>query len=179
MKPLTELTAPEALRERFDLEADFGSTHSPTGMQLESIATRILGPGHNGGRADSQEAKRLRLMDLLKLTAGLSEKEVDVARLRYRMLAQPTGYEKLRRPADIREGDGETIIENHPVDDKGVPIGGFVRVVGSKTRQATNRELAAHTGMSGYQVGLLGTAALHKTGEALKRLREKGDDAAL
>lgn len=183
-KELHELTASECLRERFDLEAQLAAAASPTGAQLDSIESRALGPGHNGARVDSQEDRRIRLMDLMNLTKHLNGQELQVCRLRYRDLAHSAPYERLRRPADILEGDGEEIIDVHPTDSEGKPCDGYVRVRGAKVMPAKDHEVAAHLAargacnadgepMTAGAVKKRAGTAIEKVGTALKWLAFK------
>ncbi len=159
MKPLHELTASEALRERFDLEAWASSAASPTGAQLDCIQNGLLGAGHNGARADGSEDRRIRLMDLMNLTKHLNAQELTVCRLRYRELAQSVPYEKNRRMSDIMEGDGETVIDPRPLDGDGKALAGYVRVRGFKVKSATDEAV-------GERMGTPRSSVCHARGQA-------------
>lgn len=184
MKEIHELTASECLRERFDLEAAFASAPSPTGAQLDCIENGLIGPGHNGARADGTEARQIRMLDLMNATKGLNAQEIDVCRRRYRTLARSVPYEKVRRMADIMEGDGETVIDPRPLDAEGKTMDGYVRVRGMTTIPAKDEEVARAMAAEGLQNadGDLMTAgavkartsqAIAKVGEALKWLAFK------
>lgn len=186
MKELHELTTSQALRSRFELEAEFASTPSPTGYQLEAAQSRVLGQGHNGARPDSQEWKRIRLMDLMQLTKDLNRQELDALRLRYLTLATPEPYTKTRRLSDIQEGDGEEIVSAKALDDKGEPMEGYVVVKGFNVRYASHEAVADHMAANGVLNGD-GQPMTHgavkrriedgqaKTSTALKWLRFKID----
>jgi len=183
-KEIHELTASECLRERFDLEAAFASAPSPTGAQLDCIENGLIGPGHNGARTDGSEARQIRMLDLMNATKGLNAQEIDVCRRRYRTLARSVPYERVRRMADIMEGDGETVIDQRPLDGDGKTMDGYVKVRGMKVIPAKDEEVARAMAAEGVcnADGNLMTAgavkartgqAIAKVGEALKWLAFK------
>jgi len=184
MRDLHELTAAQALRERFELEAAFASTPSASGPQLEAVRTRCLGPGHNGGMVDRAEDKRIRLMDLMALTRDLNREEIEVCRLKYWTLA--TSEERLynRRLSDIRDGDGEDIVSTTALDEKGQPLAGWVQVRGYRLAVAGNGAIADDMAARGHKnadgnpmspgaVEKRHRAASEKTQWALQVLRAK------
>lgn len=148
---ISEMKPAEILRERFDLEASFSSTPSASGAQLEAVQSRILGQGHNGGRVDSMEERRIRLMDLLVATRGIKRADVDICRLKYRTLTRLIPYEKLRRVGDVMQGDGETVISASPTDDKGEPMPGWVLVRGIGVRPASRGAIVEHMRKAGQK----------------------------
>lgn len=174
MKEIHELTASECLRERFDLEAALGSAPSPTGAQLDCIENGLIGPGHNGARTDGSEGRQIRMLDLMNATKGLSRQEVEVCRMRYRTLARSVPYEKVRRMADIMEGDGETVIDPRPLDGDGKPMDGYVKVRGMKVIPAKDEEVAramAAEGVRNSDGELMTTGAVKKrAGQALDKV---------
>ena len=171
MKELHELTTGQALRERFQYEAEFASAPSPTGYQLESAQSRVLGDGNtNGARPDSQEWKRIRLMDLMQLTKDLNRQELDALRLRYLTLATPEPYTKTRRLSDMQDGDGEEIVSTKALDDKGDPMEGYVVVRGFSMRYASHETVAEHMAAS----GVLNSDGQPMTHGAVKRRIEDG-----
>lgn len=183
-KEIHELSASECLRERFDLEAALASAPSPTGAQLDCIESGLIGPGHNGARFDNSEERRLRMMDLMHATRGLNAQEIEVCRLRYRTLAKSVPYERVRRMADILEGDGETVIDPRPLDSDGKSMDGYVRIRGMTTIPASDaevaREMAAAGALNADGVPMTAGAvekrvsqALAKVGESLKWLAFK------
>lgn len=174
MKEIHELTASECLRERFDLEAALASAPSPTGAQLDCIENGLIGPGHNGARTDGSEGRQIRMLDLMNATKGLSRQEVEVCRMRYRTLARSVPYEKVRRMADIMEGDGETVIDPRPLDGDGKPMDGYVKVRGMKVIPAKDEEVAqamAAEGVRNSDGELMTTGAVKKrAGQALDKV---------
>ena len=184
MKEIHELTASECLRERFDLEAALGSAPSPTGAQLDCIENGLIGPGHNGARTDGSEGRQIRMLDLMNATKGLNRQEVEVCRLRYRTLARSVPYERVRRMADIMEGDGETVIDPRPLDSEGKPMDGYVRVRGMKVIPAKDEVVARAMAADGVRnadgepmtagaVEKRVSQSLAKVGESLKWLAFK------
>jgi hypothetical protein len=174
MKEIHELTASECLRERFDLEAALASAPSPTGAQLDCIENGLIGPGHNGARTDGSEGRQIRMLDLMNATKGLSRQEIEVCRLRYRTLARSVPYERVRRMAEIMEGDGETVIDPKPIDGDGKPMDGYVKVRGMKVIPAKDEEVAramAAEGVRNSDGELMTTGAVKKrAGQALDKV---------
>lgn len=145
---LWSLTPAKALRERFELEAELTNTPSPTGLQLDAVENRILGPGHNGGGRDVLHAKRVRLMDHLVLMRDLNRQEVEVCRLRYHDLLRTVSYERTVRIPDLRDGEGEEVLSRVLRPD-GTPDQNWVRVRGLRQRLPTYREVAEHMAQRG------------------------------
>ena len=111
------------------------------------LATRPEG-GYQGGGGDTV---RQELAWLLGLTRGLNEQEERVCRARYSTPAGSVGYERLVRVGDMREGDGEDIIDVRPKDLDGKPQDGWVLVSGIKSRLPSYQEVAAHLAEQGMR----------------------------
>lgn len=92
---------------------------------------------------------RQELAWLLGLCRGLNAQEERVCRARYSTPAGSVGYERLVRVGDMREGDGEDIIDVRPKDLDGKPQDGWVLVSGIKSRLASYQEVAAHLAEQG------------------------------
>lgn len=148
-KELHEMTASEVLRERFRLEAALEGSPSVTGAQLEGAKNGIQGPGHNGAQINHVEEHRLRLMEAMHLTKDLNAQELKASRLRYWELSTPSPYTAARRLEDLRDGDGEEIIDPRPLDGDGKPMTGYVRVQGTKQNAGSFRAVAEQMAAQG------------------------------
>lgn len=139
------------LRARYLLESRLTSAGSTSGIVAErarlGLATRPDG-GYQGGGGDTV---RQELAWLLGLCRGLSQTEERVCRVRYSTPAGSVGYERLVRVGDMREGDGEDIVDVRPKDLDGNPQDGWVLVRGVRSRLPSYQEVAHHLAEQGMR----------------------------
>lgn len=141
------LDPPKALRLRYVLEDRLVAPGSTSGLIAErcrlGLATRepYQGDGAASVRAD--------LADLLLVCRDLTPLEQRVCRLRYGSAAGSVTYEAARKIDELREGDGEEIIDLRPTSPDGSPMAGWVRVRGIKTRVLTYQEIAEQMAAEG------------------------------
>lgn len=142
-------TPAQVLRARYVLEDRLVSPGSTSGLIAERARLGLATHGE-GYQGDGQASTRAELADLLLLTRDLTPLEQRCCRLRYGATAGSATYERLVRIGDLREGDGEEVIDVRPVDLDGNPLGGeWVRVRGRRARMPSYSEIAAHLAAEG------------------------------
>lgn len=147
MLDFADLTPTKVLVSRFLLEAQLSSPGSISGQQLQQARDGLGGRAPDGGRLNLQDELRSRLGDLLLLLRDLNAIEQRVCRARYGTTSGVEYYTRVRRPCDLREGDGEDVVDFRPTDPEGKPIEGFVRTRGPKCRFPDFGEIAEQLGL--------------------------------
>lgn len=140
---LDELTPSRVLLLRYMIESQLTAPGSMSGHQADRLRSGLGGAPQDGGRVNGQEALHAKLGDLLLLCRDLNRVEERVCRLRYGATAGSVTYEALRRVGDLREGDGEDIVDLRPRDIEGRSVGAeWVRVRGRRSRLPSHHEIA-------------------------------------
>jgi hypothetical protein len=163
-----DLTPTSVLVSRFLLEAQLSSPGSISGHQLRQAQGGLGGRPPDGGRLNLQDELHARLGDLLLLCRDLNALEQRVCRARYGTTSGVEYYTRLRRPCDMRDGDGEDVIDARPTDPDGKPIEGFVRTRGPKGRFPDFDEIAAQLGLERRVVRSAVETARSKIATAIK-----------
>mgnify|MGYP000944948409 FL=1 len=145
-------TPAQILRDMFALRDRLMSPGSTSGHQGERARQGLSGPPPDGARVNTQEIMRARYGDLLLLVKDLTEVERECCRLRYGTVVGVETHEALRRAGDVLEGDGEVVVDAKPKDLDGVPMDGWVRVRGPRSRYPSFGEIARETGLTARQV---------------------------
>lgn len=167
LEQLRELTAPRVLRATAVLRAQLEAPGSTAGIIAErakqGLATR--GEGYQG---DGGSVQRAKLAWLLGLTRDLSEVEARACAVRYGSRGERVGYEELRRTGDLREGDGDEVVDLHPRDHDGNPLGAeWVKVRGTRERKPSFAEVGAALGLTARQAQRHLEAARSKIEQAI------------
>lgn len=140
-----ELTPSRVLLLRYMLMDRLTAPGSIGGHQADRLRSGLGGRPPDGGRPNTAETMRAHLADLLLLCRDLNRTEELCCRMRYGATATAGSvtYEALRRVGDLHEGDGEDVIDVHPRDLGGQPMGDeWVRVRGRRSRLPSHREIA-------------------------------------
>ena len=130
------LTPAQVLRLRFALEDKLSSPGSLSGYQADRLAAGLSGPSGNGARSNGADRERAHLADLVLLCRDLTDAEIKIARLKYGTSTGTEVYRRHRRPCDMRDGDGEQVINAVTERD------GFVEVEGKRYTLPTTQQLA-------------------------------------
>lgn len=130
------MTPAQVLRLRFALEDKLSSPGSMSGYQADRLAAGLSGPSGNGARLNGADRERAHLADLVLLCRDLTESELKIARLKYGTSAGTEVYRRHRRPCDMRDGDGEQVINAVTEHD------GFVEVEGKRYTLPTTQQVA-------------------------------------
>lgn len=149
---LDELTPARVLLLRYMIDSQLTAPGSISGHQADRLRSGLGGAPQDGGRVNGQEALHAKLGDLLLLCRGLSPLEERVCRLRYGAAAGSLPYTLLRRLCDLREGDGEDIVDLRPQGPDGSPMPGWVTVRGVRARYPSNQEIGDKLGLTARQV---------------------------
>lgn len=142
----------QLLRARYMLEDRLASPGSVSGHQQEQMRSGLGGRPPDGARTNVAEVLRAEFGDLLLLMRDLTVIEQKVCRLRYGTVAGVETHEALRRAEDVLEGDGEVVVDAKPKDLDGVPMNGWVRTRGLRSRYPSNFEIGQELGLSARQV---------------------------
>lgn len=141
-----------ALRERYQDEAKLTSPGSTSGHVAERASLGLATRPTDGYQGDGQELIRARLADRLILMRDLTDPEELACRLRYTGVAGHTSYERTIRVGDLQEGSAEEVVDPHPRDLDGKPLGGeWIRVRGVKVRMPSYQEVAQEMAARGYK----------------------------
>lgn len=144
-----KLTPPKALYLRYMLEARLVSPGSTSGLVAErcklGLATREPYQG------DGAATIRAELADLMLCCRDLTSMEQRVCRMRYGSAAGSVSYEAARKLDDMRDGDGEEIVDLKPTTPNGEMMVGWVKVRGVKARYPSYAEIASHMAEQGVQ----------------------------
>lgn len=148
---LDELTPARVLLLRYMLLDRLTAPGSISGHQADRLRSGLGGRPPDGGRPNTAETMRARLADLLLLCRDLNRTEELCCRMRYgaTAVAGSVTYTLLRRLCDLREGDGEEIVDLRPQGPDGSPMPGWVTVRGVKARYPSYGEIAQRLALDG------------------------------
>lgn len=150
LEDLRTLDVARVLRELCLDEGRLEAPGSTSGLVAErlrqGLATREAYQG------EGQAGIRARLADRLLLMRDLTPAEEAACRIRYTGVAGHTTYERTIRVADLQEGSAEEVVDPHPRDMDGKPLGGeWIRVRGIKVRMPSYQEVAQEMAARGYR----------------------------
>lgn len=167
---IQSLTPAKVLVGRFQLEQQLASSRSLTGQQLERVEEGLGGSrGAGGASRNIAELLACRLSTLSVFCRALSRREERVCRARYGSVAGVTIYTDVRPLADLREGDGEDIIDMRPQSPDGELLKGCVQVRGVRARFPSYVEIGQGLGLTAHQVHHLLNTSRAKIGRALRQ----------
>lgn len=112
--PILDLSPTKVLVLRYQLEERLCSPGSLSGHQAELLRQGLGGAPPDGARPNTAEAERAKLADLVLLCRHLTPREEQACRARYSGSIGVETYKRLRRPCDMRDGDGEEVINARP-----------------------------------------------------------------
>lgn len=151
IEELRDLTPAKVLRGRYLLEARLTAPGSTSGIVAERCRLGLAARPQDGYQGDGGSETRLELAHLLSFCRDLNAAEQLACRLRYAGVSGHTTYERIIRDSDLRDGSGEVLIDRHPTDQDGKPLGGeWVRVIGIKARLPSYAEVARQMAAQGH-----------------------------
>lgn len=163
---ILELTPQRVLVLRYQLEERLCSPGSLSGHQADLLRQGLGGAPPDGARPNTAESERAKLADLVLLCKGLTALQEAACRARYSGSVGVELYKRLRRPCDLREGDGEEVINARPEGHADL-----VEVQGRSAVYASYRRVGELVGASEHSARYLVQTAISKI--ALEQFRRR------
>lgn len=159
-----QLTPPRVLTIRYALESKLTSPGSTSSIVEDRLRAGLAGrEAYQGGGG---EHIRTALADMLLLCRDLNSVEERACRLRYGTAAGSVGYEAVRRLSDLRDGDGEDVVDLKATSPNGEAMIGWVKVRGRRARMPSHAEIAERMAAE----GALNADGLPMTAGAVERI---------
>ena len=162
----SQLTPQRVLVLRYQLEDRLMSPGSMSGHQAERMRQGLGGAPADGARPNTAESERAKLADLVLLCKGLTALQEAACRARYSGSVGVELYKRLRRPCDLREGDGEEVSNARPEGHAEL-----VEVQGRSAVYASYRRVGEIVGASEQAARYLVQTAISKI--ALEQFRRR------
>lgn len=154
IEELRNLTPAKVLRGRYLLESRLTAPGSTSGIVAERCRLGLAARPQGGYQGDGGSETRLELAHLLSFCKDLNAAEQLACRIRYAGVSGHEHYERHIRVSDLAEGSAEEVIDPHPNDQDGKPMGGeWIKVRGIRARMPSYAEVARQMAAQGYQNG--------------------------